>query len=79
MNKNRDILIAQINLSIARSNWWIAYSNTSANKSRRVNAGHYMSHEYLCESELVDDAISTANNHLENAQKALEQLNVLKD
>ena len=79
MKNQKDVLIAQINLSIARSNWWIAYSNTSANKSRRVNAGHYMSNEWLCESELINDAIQTANTHLSNAQEALEQLNVLKD
>ena len=75
----KDVLISQINLSIARSNWWIAYSNTSANKARRVNCGHYMSDEYLCESELVNDAITTANTHLQNAQETLNQLNVLKD
>lgn len=49
---------------LAQSNWWIAYANTPANKGRTVFKG--FSTDTLSESELIDDAINTAKNHLHN-------------
>lgn len=65
---------AYIALCIARAQWWIAYSSTPANLARRVRVGGYGSSEYLCKSELVDDAMKTADNHLRNAQEAIDAL-----
>lgn len=73
---NPTFLQSQIALSIARANWWVAYANTPANLARRVEVGTYRSGEYLCKSELIDDAMKTANTHLTNAQEALDKLNL---
>ena len=66
---------AHIALCIARAQWWIAYANTPANLVRRVRVGSYGSNEYLCKSELIGDAMNTADNHLRNAQEAIDNLN----
>ena len=66
---------AHIALCIARAQWWTAFANTPANLARRVRVGGYGSAEYLCKSELIDDAMKTADNHLHNAQEALDILN----
>ena len=73
----KDILIQQINLSIARANWWTDYANTPANLNRTVHKG-YADGPILTKNELIDDAMSIANNHLTYAQDCLEKLNVLK-
>lgn len=62
---------AHIALCIARAQWWTAYANTPANLARRVQVGGYGGSEYLCKSELVDDAMKTADTHLRNAQDPL--------
>lgn len=72
---NKDVLQAQINLSIARSNWWIAYANTPGNLNRDVYRG--FSEVRYTKEQLIDDAMQTANNHLRLAQEALDALNTL--
>ncbi len=58
------------NFSLAQANWWTAYSNSRANKSRKV----YVGGDYLplSEEELVDDALNTAKQHLDNFFKLCE-------
>jgi hypothetical protein len=74
----KDILIQQINLSIARANWWTAYANTPANLNRIV---HHGGHDgpLFTKDELIDDAMRIANNHLSNAQEMLEKLNIIEN
>lgn len=74
---NRDTLTCSLNLSLARAAWWTAYANTPANLARRVRVGGYGSTEYLCQSELINDAMNTANTHLTRAQETLDLLNTL--
>ncbi len=73
---NRDYLTSAIQVSLARAAWYQAYANSPANLARRVQVGGYHSNEYLCKSELIDDAMNTANTHLTRAQELLDQLNV---
>jgi len=49
---------------LAQANWWMAYANTPANKKRTVFKG--FSDRALSESELIDDAMNTSRNHLQN-------------
>ncbi len=63
---------AQIQLHLARAAWWTAYANSPANLARRVKVGLIYSTEYLCKSQLIDEAMETANTHLSNAQKVLD-------
>lgn len=65
---------AHIALCIARANWWTAYATTPANLARIVTKGGYSNAERLSKDELIDDAMATANNHLRNAQEALDNL-----
>jgi hypothetical protein len=74
----KDILIQQINLSIARANWWTAYANTPANLNRIVHHGGHDS-PLFTKDELINDAMSTANNHLRNAQEFLDKLSEIED
>lgn len=76
---NPTYLQAQIALSIARANWWTAYANTPANLARMVSRGgsHSDKHPYLMAHELIDNAMTTADTHLRNAQESLDQLNLL--
>ncbi len=69
MNANQS---AQFQLSLARAAWWTAYANSPANLARRVQVGHVHSTEYLCKSELIDDAMATADRHIAFAQSILE-------
>lgn len=48
---------------LAQANWWIAYANTPANKNRTVLLG--FGGEKLSEDQLIDDAMNTAQNHLQ--------------
>jgi hypothetical protein len=64
------------NFSLAQANWWTAYSNSRANKSRKVYVsvrnGYDEHEELLSEEELVDDALNTAKQHLDNFLKLCE-------
>lgn len=71
---NKEALQLQINLSMVRANWWIAYANTPANLAREVRIGGYMSDDYMSKSELIDDAMNTANTHIKNAQEMIDTL-----
>lgn len=52
----------------------MAYANSPANLARRVTVGSYGSDQYLCKSELIDNAMNAANTHLTHAQQALDTL-----
>lgn len=71
------ILQSQIALHIARAQWWTAYANTPDNLARRVQVGGYGSTEFLCHSELVNDAMATADRHLVLAQGCIDTLSSL--
>lgn len=64
------------NFSLAQANWWTVYSNSRANKSRKVYVsirdGYEEREELLSEEELVDDALTTAKQHLDNFFKLCE-------
>ena len=56
------------NFSLAQANWWTAYANSKANKSRKVYIGNdseTVPLRLLTEEELVDDALNTAKQHLD--------------
>ena len=63
---------AQFNLCLARAAWWTAFANTPANLNRNVFHGDGKA---LFSTELIDDAMVTANTHLTNAQAILDQAN----
>lgn len=63
----------RFDLHLARSKYWIAYSETNGNKSRHVTCAG----KKLTEDELVDNAIGYSNHHLDLAQKIMEELNSL--
>lgn len=66
------ILAAQLSLSLARAAWWTAYANTPANLARGTTYGDGRP---LTRDELIDSAMTTANNHIANAQETLDALN----
>lgn len=71
---NRDVLIAQIQLSTVRAQWWMAYANTAANKGRIVRDG---GGRQLTPDDLVKDAMETSNAHIRIAQEMMDALNTI--
>lgn len=70
-------LSAQVSLSIARANWWTAYAHSPENLECKIYRGGCGDTALFTRDELIDKAFKTANQHLMNAQEALESLNIL--
>jgi Mg2+ and Co2+ transporter CorA len=67
------IILKQIDISLARANWWINFANTTKCKSRIIHKG-FSDAPLMTEDELVEDAFKTANQHIRNAEELLDSL-----
>lgn len=75
MNKN-DFLSHQINISLMRANWWIAFSKTQACLDRKIYHGCFSdpNQTEFTDDEKIKDAMNTADNHIRNAQEYINSV-----
>lgn len=71
MTPRLSILNAQLQLHLARAQWWTVYANTPGNLGRIVTDGGGMRYR---ECDLIADAMGIAETHLHNAQETIEAM-----
>lgn len=70
-----NILIAQVNISLTRAQWWIAATTNGVAINRNMSHGY--GGEQLTDQEKIKEAMDTANRHTDHAQKCLDEMNLL--
>jgi len=74
---NKQVIQAEISISLAQASYWTAYAMTPNNLKREVKVGYsslYGHEEFLTEEQLIEDAFSTAERHIKHAEELAQSL-----